>query len=476
MKKINRYMIVLAVIFASCSEDIGNYEYRDLVPVTIEFGETNEFDAVSLKPFQIEPIIETELDESNFQYEWFFDGELVSTERNLDVVIKLPASIDRYIGRLTVTDQSTDLQYTNQFSVNVSSVVGRGWLILSEVDNQSMLGHKAESDNLFTQNIFEQINGRKLGANPISITFGASPADQIIIALVGSGQYGAGINGNTFEEVYTIAESMTGEVPQGIPNSLSRTFFFDYFLWNNKLHVGLSSSPDPRSYASTPMSDKEFGYFISAGFSGSVLYESTTGSWRTIGGFDTKLNENVVPDINPAPSFPLSNTGFELVNAGIYEQGPGGTNILHIMKDGGVLHEMKLSVGFGGVGTISKRVMPGADLVDDNTVFYMSDATYYYFSSGKKLYRRSHLTDDDPVEVMTFSKDIVYMRKVVANRMFGFPPPDYAGNPLLIATYDGSGGQTGDIYFLDDKIVSVEIKEQYENVAGKVGFMELKER
>ena len=465
--------MMFSFIMTSCYKDKGNYDYEKVGEVKIEFpsvDEDNTMEAESYKEFTITPEISTELDENNFSYEWTIEGDVMSTERVLHFD-KLPllARSESYLSKLTIKDKSSDFVYSNYLHISVNSVVGAGWLILSEYDGFSHLGHKSKVDNKFTQDIFQLVNGKKLESGAVEISSDAiaqSQNDYMHIMVKNGDAKGSVFNPTTFKEYYPISESFASTAPAGTPEAMSYTWHQPgMLLWGGNIYSSGSATPFPLFVTGKLNPDNtEFHTLFVAGEVGtSYLYEETTGSWAS---YKWALNTNLA-DYGAAQAFPIANSGYQKLAIGHYVLDFFESKILSLMIDpaDGKTYELTMSTGWDNLLTETKREMPSSNLFDPATSkFLLVDGLYYYFSSGKDLYRRAHTTDDAPVLIHSFDSDIVYLAKDPTAGVYSY----------IVATYDNSNALTGDIYFCTDKLTSFDITESYLDVAGKVADMEMK--
>jgi hypothetical protein len=459
----------------SCYKDKGNYDYTNIEDVTITFPSVNEdniIEAESYKEFTVTADIETKLDKNNFSYEWIIDDNVVGDEEVLHFE-KLPllARSEAYLAKLTVKDSKTEFVYSNYFKISVNSVVGSGWLILSEYNGYTHLGHKSNADNKFTQSIFEMVNNGKkleLGAVEISSDEVAQTQNEYMHIMVKNGQAkGSVFNPTTFEEYYPMTGSFAStNIPSGAPESMSYSWHNPgMMIWGGNIYSSGNATPFPKFVTGKLNPDNtEFHTLFTAGEVGtSYLYEETTGSWAS---YKWSLNTNLM-DYGSAQAFPVANSGYKKLAIGSYPIDFFDSEIVSLMVDpaDNKIYELTMKTGWDNLLTETKREMPDSNLFDEATSkFVLVDNLYYYFTSGSKLYRRAHTTNDAPVLVHTFDSDIVYLARNTKAGVYSY----------IVATYDNSDALTGDIYFCTDKLTSFDIDETYLDVAGKVADMVMK--
>lgn len=142
MKMIKILLLSLAttMLLSSCYEDKGNYDYKDLVKVSIEIA--NVKNVVLGDVLKVTPTITFSKDMSdlNLTYKWILEGDVISTDRDLNWVA------DRYTKETTdnlileVTDVDNDIVYRAGASF---SITGKyevdGYLILADKEGQKYL-------------------------------------------------------------------------------------------------------------------------------------------------------------------------------------------------------------------------------------------------------------------------------------------------------------------------------------------------
>ena len=83
-------------------------------------------------------IMDKTLNESDIRFEWYYGGELYSTEKTF-VLDNCPTG--RYTGMLVLTDTRYNQQYPSDFSFDVNEAYSSGWAMISEKDGESHLSY-----------------------------------------------------------------------------------------------------------------------------------------------------------------------------------------------------------------------------------------------------------------------------------------------------------------------------------------------
>lgn len=136
---------------ASCFDDKGNYDYRNINEVTVtgieKIYNIMSGDRVTIRP-EISGTNDSGYTEGDYAYEWARaykpkDGELVviSTDKYLeDFIFPMPAG--NHVVYYRVTDKKTGLQWTSEeFEVNISGAIGPGLFFMTETGGTVGLHH-----------------------------------------------------------------------------------------------------------------------------------------------------------------------------------------------------------------------------------------------------------------------------------------------------------------------------------------------
>lgn len=211
------FIIVLAVCFSSCRDDIGNYNYHEINELTIS-GIEESYSALTGQEISIQPVFHFTQgtgNEEEYRYEWISmqDGalnttvrRLLSTSRNLDTILTLPAA--DYTIYYRVTEKATGLQWRRVFKLSVTSEIRDGWLVLNDINGQARLDMLAyrpatESFQRYTDILASTSSGITLKGKPVLVyalrnrdVFSSQFTSRI---YVGTDQATYSINNQTFE-------------------------------------------------------------------------------------------------------------------------------------------------------------------------------------------------------------------------------------------------------------------------------------
>ena len=220
-------LCLLGVLFFSCYEDKGNYNYEDVNQLKIQF--TDEvINCIMGDTLEIVPIYKFTTDSShaNLTYEWSFLDSVISTERNLNYILP-EKTINEYV-YLRVFDHNTNVSYISQVFLQITSLFqAHGWIVLSEKEGKSclsMIREEIRKDQYGSYyysyddylHVFEKMNGYALGTKPVktlehySGEWGAIGQHWII-------QQGEGgcidVSGTTFKKDIRLEETFLNGLP-----------------------------------------------------------------------------------------------------------------------------------------------------------------------------------------------------------------------------------------------------------------------
>ena len=143
------YLLLSIVLFTSCFDDKGNYDYIDINEVTISGFEKSTYTVISyIDTLRINPDVKGTLSskDEDFEYSWKIipenldfanveEGEdfIVSQEKNLNLPIYLNAG--KYICFYLVKDKASGVVYKHKFVLQARTTTSEGWLVLGDNGN-----------------------------------------------------------------------------------------------------------------------------------------------------------------------------------------------------------------------------------------------------------------------------------------------------------------------------------------------------
>ncbi len=167
--KIKYIFIFLSIAqLSGCYEDKGNYDYREINELEV-LGIDDRYDRDLDDNLVINPSLEGTLysDTSRFTYKWTFDGNVVSEEFDLDMIVNLLPGLRK--GKFVITDKATEVNSYKNFDLNVSSsTAGDLFMVLSKSRGKAELSYlRLDRENAnFAVNFFEERFGQPFGTDP----------------------------------------------------------------------------------------------------------------------------------------------------------------------------------------------------------------------------------------------------------------------------------------------------------------------
>lgn len=189
MKTIYFLLIAILLGVSGCYDDKGNYDYKSINEITVEFPDFY-FEQVLGEKLIVEPKLSYSLGDSvglNLAFEWMFADKVVGNKRRLEWIMDTAVQSDLV---LRVKNLDNDLVSMASTTVRIGSIytVNEGYLILSERDNKSLLtfaqldyktdenGEIVTDDNgddiiefRIVEDVYKRENGEELGTNPLFV-------------------------------------------------------------------------------------------------------------------------------------------------------------------------------------------------------------------------------------------------------------------------------------------------------------------
>lgn len=185
--------VCMTALFTACASDEGNYDYTQSNDLTISGLESSytveQFTSLSIHP----NITGTQgFDSSNYDYVWYIyqvngngDIDTLSTEKDLDAEINLsPKDYDLIF---QVKDKQTGVFYMQRTDVTVVNSYSNGLIILSNVDGYGNVAFVNSIDKV-TEDVFESVNGYKLGRNAVGAFYtGGDEVQRMVVITTDEG-------------------------------------------------------------------------------------------------------------------------------------------------------------------------------------------------------------------------------------------------------------------------------------------------
>ncbi|MFV0605629.1 MAG: PKD-like family lipoprotein [Niabella sp.] len=508
--------IVIGAIWVStgCRKDLGNYDYAVMDTLGIE----NIADTIKLE-VGIVPNIVPELalkngkqfNEDDYTYEWVTYNDRVAstvdrrrtiaTTKNLDSLTGL--GVGDYAAYYVVKQKSTGISWQKHFTIVVSgSIKKAGWLVLSEVNNNSQLDYFEENQETWAN---FPIIYRNL---PSIIDDGAGSGGKLELK-------GKPYSLETFTNRDPINTAPKYWVYISTDQSTEKINITDGFTWDsekylfaNEMLLGepivpsqLTASSSYASYAYA-QGDMYSYYFTTQKFYSAPLNRISGGNLFNISPhfvvvissgmhcvfFDTdnkrfvrtnSSSTTAAPINTPAQAFDMGNMGKELVWMG-YTRVYGG-QLVAVFKDTDNRYYLaRITFTTSGTSasftTISLEDITSALTNISTAEFFTMDQQYGYlfYTSGSKLYQYD--MDNKVVKmVKDYGSRKISLLKV--NRCFVTPgspsfnsnlerwaPPNYA---IIVATYDEAAPSTsGQVDFYNAPGLLGDLTMYYDSFTG----------
>jgi hypothetical protein len=423
----NKLIYLVAIIGlcfgTSCYKDKGNYDYKPINEVSVTAVDTlNGYVAYFGDTLAIDPVIKGSLAANgSYTYEWSIQEvnmvtTVISTDKDLRYRVSMPPG--SYSLRLKVTDAATGVLYHLRTTLQVSTEVYEGYMVLNDVNGHSrldMLSYQA-SNQQFTQitDVLAKMGsslppqGAPINIFCMQIAFsGLADANSFKIYLsTASGT--SSLNSETFDYKPTqdISYEMIGDVPAGFTaTGFLGTLRFGviptiYMVADNSVFVRLNGFPafpyaPLNAYAGEGQTFRASKY-IAANPNFCMIFNMDKRTFTRTASF----NSTTVYDMPEALNYPA---GKDLV----YMETSYSDVIHAILKDPST-GEYSIIRFFLGSTPSYNDVITATDF-DQATHFAMSpDRGYLFYSVGGKVYeydlslRTSKLMLDKGSEEITY--------------------------------------------------------------------------
>ena len=416
-------------LLVSCIKDKGNYDYNFGNEVTITYT-TPSYSVNIGDTLRVSPIrkYSNPQDTTEFDHEWYYNGELVSTKPVLEVVGKVAGS-QRYSYFMVDRKSGVRNKPESILFVSVVSPYRVGWGILYEKDGKSEIAHVALLNGVYRNytDIYKKANnGEELGSGPVMLKDFFYNTGRGLQVIQRGGQGSIEMDAVTMVKKNVTANIFTGgSAPVGFkPVDVAFATASDYLvdedgrLYTRAFVPGFIPFSIP--WTKTPME-------IAGGMRISDIWDSW---FRTTyrGLMHDKLNNRVLyatmePNYDqsssavtvnalPAPSVPYPTNYTPLNNMGNWAYVWGGTFndagyylagalLLRNPTDQQLYYETFTLSGADNVLTPLKRIVfPGNALVTADSKFAAVKArNYLFFSggpSGQNLYYYDAISEATP--------------------------------------------------------------------------------
>lgn len=230
-------LLILWVIFhlVGCYDDKGNYDYRKLNDIEIEFPEFNFMQVIG-DTFRLYPKFKYALKDSSdlrLAYEWTFGKKVIGRERQLVWVVDTNEQ-SRLV--LRVTNLDNNLVYMESATIRPTSIYTfyKSYLVLSEKNGKSLLSfiqYDEETDEAgntiedefgrpvlaykVIEDIYAKENKEELGSKPLFIQEHLArifPSEGHVVVFQEGGQGSVDLDGISMKKDILLVESFSGGV------------------------------------------------------------------------------------------------------------------------------------------------------------------------------------------------------------------------------------------------------------------------
>lgn len=230
--------LCLPLLWNSCYDDKGNYDYLDSAKVSFTNGITSDYTFLVGTPFEMEAPVKFSSEvadvEALFTIEWYLNRELVYTGRTLRYTFSKGGSYELMLK--VIHKQTGETYLSDKMSLTAKNNFDWGWMILSDMgDGESALSFITPQLKA-THRIDRDIEGG-LGQNPRSLHYyyvlGSIPGVYVaglpkIIVNQGSGS--VTLDGNTLQKDMWLADEFEGKKEPDNLNMADFAFKVKYYV------------------------------------------------------------------------------------------------------------------------------------------------------------------------------------------------------------------------------------------------------
>lgn len=414
MKRIFLFLIsVIALVISGCYEDKGNYDYRESSQPSVK-GIEGTYNVYMGDQLVIKPEVAWSGEEmQNVSYAWRIENELISEEKDLDVVVGgIPVRSGLY-GEFVIKNEDTGIEYLTLFRVNAKSAFSSGWLLLADEEDHSVLSYVRDDGELYSD-IYKMMNHAELSGGGYALSehwlFTSDEIGQVFVACQKGPEYSVELDGNSFIKMVATRDEFVGGAPANFkPMGMKCVYNYDYLMSDGKLYVRYVDNPHSAQYQ-----DGFFPNFPYPGdyeLSGMMLRGNIIVSNEIIC-FDKKSSSYVLLQdgelkefdyVNDAQKrFKPSNMDKRVLDGGAIKTESPTDVFLTILKgnhDGkAYIHQFQ----YDGYRTrkytsLAETEFPDASIINDDSKFAVClNRPYVYIASGNVLYVYNY--EDNVVE------------------------------------------------------------------------------
>jgi len=467
MKKIFLFAIT-ALLFTACINDDSTYG-DDSIKIDVS-GLEESYSVLSLNDLVITPTITTNLQESDFEYEWSYykdetslTGEkryanVISTDRNLNYNVALADG--KYVLIYKVKSKSTGYTQTVTTTINVSSSLSQGFYILKENSegNTDVDLYNTVSGELF-ENVISGMQDEAIPGKPraMDVLFNMAYLDPDTedkgsctgLCITTENNEVRWIRASDGRTVSDASKCHYEEIENEIPYRTVHGFWSEYYITNNGCYSTYDGSQGTAGIfgASEGTGGSVHVITSSSLFYGMIIWDEQNRSlyYSDYNGSAWDIYSNVA-------GYDASNTNYDCLFAG--NCSASGEMLVYMLQDRSNTSKKVLyylSAGWTGVTVDQVKELDSNSHIAKASLHAISayGATIIYSVDNNKVYTYD-IANDNPEKELSFtglssSETITY----IANRYFYGSTTffDYlivgtqSGNTYKLYFYETVGGE-----------------------------------
>lgn len=436
--KIQLLLSLLLVVSYSCTDDEGNYDYKEINEIAVT-GIEDSYTVYTGEYLKITPDLNATIDDGSnperYTYEWVAlnpskllleSKTIIATTKNFDGILKLPpGSYDVYY---FIKDNVTGVTWKRKsFDLNVVSSIYEGWLVIGEADGKARLDMISILPSIPQPRIITDVldaagSALKLSGKPVEVTclgnaLSTTSAYGIYVTTTENGT--ARIDPDSFGWVQSqnlAYETLGGAFPTnfgidfmkspgGGENFLYSKGNIYYYLRVFNIKYGLPQNileTETKTFNAAPFIAENAGYSIGA----PVFFDRDA---RRFVRFNySKGNCSTMPPLVGSPTvLDWNNTNSDLVY--MTTSSYNGIENFAVLKNitTGKYHLLRFTKTL--VQNYYKEILNAPDF-DKATQFAVSpDSGYLFYVVGNKVYEYDHGTQSAKLMIDKGSEAVTYI-------------------------------------------------------------------
>ncbi|RKE42510.1 PKD-like family lipoprotein [Sphingobacterium detergens] len=467
LKNLYYILVIVLLVFESCSKDLGNYNYQDINAITIGglLENSHPTGRIYEIPFKdtvrLNPVISGSLsgaDTNALTFEWKVDSITVSKTKNLFYVAN--KRYGRIPAAFSVTDKSTGTVTSYHCFLNVVNPYKWGYYVLTQ--NKAKDASVYCLSTIAKKQSWEEVlfpQTQTLGRNPISISgtkkYGASASDFYNVITIGV-QEAANpvtvIDSREFTPIlyYNSSSYVGGGNFTFRPSQVISDHYFEiiYVINNGKFHVLRQGKIALAAFAKDPLDYQVALNGIATPYGNGRLFMSVYDEKnKKVRVWDNGMTGNEFLYVNDYKDIP----GQEMMDgktflACSYANIPS-INQIYLFRKDNQLYSYRLNYGEDykpvSFDLLGEGPMPTSDPI--SYVYFDGQTSRWYMAAGKTIYMASYLG----VEFQKY----VQLPSDAPGNIVKFKILD---GKLMVATNDPTANKPGSIYIYNANTMVLE--------------------